>query len=100
MDAFTPHIDLSVITAIDFHVHVEVDGHGHAALPQDLVDAVSTYFSTDGPRPGALTLDLGHLVHIVMPRSEAYPLHAARTRLVQYSRSLNASAWCCTGSPI
>ena len=27
-----PAIDLSAVTAIDVHVHVESDGHGHCAL--------------------------------------------------------------------
>lgn len=44
-------IDLDAIEAIDMHVHIEVDGHGHSSLPDDLVEAASKYFSTDGPRP-------------------------------------------------
>ena len=38
-------------TAIDVHVHIEVDDHGHHSLPDDLVEAASRYFSADGPRP-------------------------------------------------
>ncbi|EEP70372.1 conserved hypothetical protein [Micromonospora sp. ATCC 39149] len=48
---YQPAIDLDAITAIDMHVHIEVDDHGHASLPEPLVAAVSTYFRTDGPRP-------------------------------------------------
>lgn len=51
MTRYEPAIDLDAITAIDVHVHVEVDGHGNTSLPRDLVDAASAYFSTDGPRP-------------------------------------------------
>lgn len=51
MTRYEPAIDLDAITAIDVHVHIEVDGHGHASLPPDLVEAASTYFSTEGPRP-------------------------------------------------
>lgn len=48
---YQPAIDLDSLTAIDSHVHIEVDGNGHASLPDALVDAASKYFSTDGPRP-------------------------------------------------
>ncbi|MDG4765828.1 amidohydrolase family protein [Solwaraspora sp. WMMD406] len=44
-------IDVDAITAIDVHVHIEVDDHGHASLPEPLVAAASKYFRTDGPRP-------------------------------------------------
>ncbi|WP_422752009.1 amidohydrolase family protein [Micromonospora sp. WMMD708] len=48
---YQPAIDLDAVTAIDMHVHIEVDDHGHASLPEPLVAAVSKYFRTDGPRP-------------------------------------------------
>ncbi|HWM16421.1 MAG TPA: amidohydrolase family protein, partial [Microbacterium sp.] len=48
---YEPAIDLDAITAIDVHVHVEIDAHGRTSLPADLVEAASKYFSTDGPRP-------------------------------------------------
>ncbi|MCW3492536.1 amidohydrolase family protein [Microbacterium sp. SSM24] len=51
MTRYEPAIDVDALTAIDVHVHIEVDGHGHHSLPGDLVDAASTYFSADGPRP-------------------------------------------------
>jgi predicted TIM-barrel fold metal-dependent hydrolase len=47
-------LDSSTLEAIDTHVHVEVDDHGHHALTDDLIAAASKYFKTDGPRP---TLD-------------------------------------------
>lgn len=51
MTRYEPAIDVDAITAIDMHVHVEVDAHGHSSLPDDLAEAASRYFSTDGPRP-------------------------------------------------
>ncbi|MFG1677534.1 amidohydrolase family protein [Micromonospora sp. NPDC049282] len=48
---YRPAIDLDSVTAIDMHVHIEVDDHGHAALPEPLVAAASRYFRTDAPRP-------------------------------------------------
>lgn len=51
MTRYEPAIDLSSIRAIDAHVHVEVDDHGHSSLPPDLADAASAYFSADLERP-------------------------------------------------
>ncbi|RZT79303.1 hypothetical protein EV382_2501 [Micromonospora violae] len=48
---YQPAIDLDDLTAIDMHVHIEVDEHGHTSLPEPLVAAASAYFRTDGPRP-------------------------------------------------
>ncbi|RKT35541.1 hypothetical protein DEU34_0044 [Microbacterium sp. AG1240] len=51
MTRYEPAIDLASIRAIDVHVHVEVDDHGHSSLPPDLADAASKYFSADLERP-------------------------------------------------
>lgn len=51
MDRYEPAIDLDRVEAIDVHVHIEVDAHGHSSLPADLTEAASKYFSADGPRP-------------------------------------------------
>ncbi|MGN8553219.1 UNVERIFIED_CONTAM: amidohydrolase family protein [Microbacterium sp. SLM126] len=51
MTRYEPAIDVDALTAIDVHVHIEVDDHGHHSLPADLVEAASKYFSADGPRP-------------------------------------------------
>ncbi|WP_238439537.1 amidohydrolase family protein [Microbacterium sp. JZ31] len=51
MTRYEPAIDLAQIEAIDTHVHIEVDAHGHSSLPADLQEAASRYFRTDGPRP-------------------------------------------------
>ncbi|MET8258020.1 amidohydrolase family protein [Micromonospora sp. NPDC005205] len=48
---YQPAIDLDTVTAIDMHVHIEVDDHCHTSLPEPLVAAASAYFKTDGPRP-------------------------------------------------
>lgn len=37
-------MDLSALTAIDVHTHVEQDGHGCFALDQELLDASAKYF--------------------------------------------------------
>jgi len=51
MTRYEPAIDLDAVEAIDMHVHIEIDAHGHSSLPDDLVEAASRYFSADGPRP-------------------------------------------------
>ncbi|GAA1701589.1 4-hydroxyphenyl-beta-ketoacyl-CoA hydrolase [Microbacterium sediminicola] len=51
MTRYESAIDLDAITAIDVHVHIEIDHHGHASLPPDLVEAASKYFTTDLERP-------------------------------------------------
>lgn len=51
MPRYEPAIDVDALTAIDVHVHVEIDGHGASSLPAPLVAAASKYFSADGPRP-------------------------------------------------
>lgn len=37
-------VDASSLAALDMHVHLEVDAHGHKAMPQDLFDASAAYF--------------------------------------------------------
>ena len=39
MTRYEPAIDVDALEAIDVHVHIEVDGHGHSSLPPDLVEA-------------------------------------------------------------
>ena len=50
MTRYEAAIDLDAISAIDMHVHIEIDGHGHSSLPADLAEAASTYFAADGDR--------------------------------------------------
>jgi predicted TIM-barrel fold metal-dependent hydrolase len=51
MTRYEPAIDVDALVAIDTHVHVEIDDHGHSSLPADLQEAASKYFKADGPRP-------------------------------------------------
>ncbi|MBZ4488354.1 amidohydrolase family protein [Microbacterium sp. cx-55] len=51
MTRYEPAIDVAAVRAIDVHVHIEVDAHGHSSLPDDLADAASAYFSADVGRP-------------------------------------------------
>lgn len=51
MTRYESAIDVDALTAIDVHVHIEVDAQGHSSLPGDLVEAAAKYFSTDGPHP-------------------------------------------------
>lgn len=37
-------LDLDALVAIDTHVHIEIDDHGHTALPQSFLDASAQYF--------------------------------------------------------
>lgn len=51
---YQPNIDDESIVALDMHVHIETDGHGHDSLPQHLIDAANRYFNVETLRP---TLD-------------------------------------------
>lgn len=44
MSGYRAAIRLDEIVAIDTHVHVEADAHGHLALDQELLDASAAYF--------------------------------------------------------
>ena len=44
-------IDLEAITAIDMHVHLEVDECGHKAMPEDLFEASAAYFKSSERTP-------------------------------------------------
>jgi uncharacterized protein len=44
-------LDVDSLTAIDMHVHIEIDGHGHVSLPQELMDASSKYFKAEERTP-------------------------------------------------
>jgi uncharacterized protein len=47
-------IDPAAVTAIDTHVHVEKDHHGHLSLPGEVLDAAAKYFKAPTDR---LTID-------------------------------------------
>jgi predicted TIM-barrel fold metal-dependent hydrolase len=42
------------LAAIDVHVHIEVDGHGHYSLDRELMDASAKYFRADHDRTPTL----------------------------------------------
>jgi predicted TIM-barrel fold metal-dependent hydrolase len=44
-------LDLAALKAIDVHVHVETDAHGHLSLPDAYVEASSKYFGADHRAP-------------------------------------------------
>jgi hypothetical protein len=44
-------IDLEKVVAIDVHVHVEQDLHGHKSMDDELLDAASKYFKGDPYHP-------------------------------------------------
>jgi predicted TIM-barrel fold metal-dependent hydrolase len=44
MTRYQPRIDLDAITALDVHVHVEADDHGHLSLDSELMAASAAYF--------------------------------------------------------
>ncbi len=43
-------IDLAAVDAIDTHVHVESDGHGHSSLDEELLAASAKYFKSGADR--------------------------------------------------
>jgi uncharacterized protein len=47
---YEPAVDLDAVSAIDVHVHVESDGHGHLALDRELMDASAAYFKSSESR--------------------------------------------------
>lgn len=51
MTRYEPALDLDSLIAIDTHVHIEGDEHGHNSLPNDLAAAVGAYFGNGGLRP-------------------------------------------------
>jgi predicted TIM-barrel fold metal-dependent hydrolase len=60
-------INLSTIKAIDTHVHVESDGHGHCSLDDELMDASAKYFKAGDNR----TPSLGEIAEYYRSRSLA-----------------------------
>lgn len=51
---YEPDIDVAALTAVDTHVHVEKDSHGHLSLPGEVLDAAVRYFKAPTDR---LTID-------------------------------------------
>jgi predicted TIM-barrel fold metal-dependent hydrolase len=57
---YEPAIDLVSITAIDTHVHIEIDDDGHIGLPQHLMDASAGHFHSDERTPPIDTIAEGY----------------------------------------
>jgi hypothetical protein len=54
---YEPRIDTSAVLAIDMHVHVERDDHGHLSLDDELMAASAAYFrSSDNRTPSVADL--------------------------------------------
>lgn len=51
MTRYEPALDLDSLVAIDVHVHIEMDAHGHNSLPDDLAAAAAAYFKNGGLQP-------------------------------------------------
>jgi uncharacterized protein len=49
-----PNLQIEPLTAIDVHVHIESDGHGHFSLDRQLMDASAAYFKSGGDRTPTL----------------------------------------------
>jgi predicted TIM-barrel fold metal-dependent hydrolase len=47
----SPLLDIDELTAIDVHVHVEIDDHGHLSLSDMLMDASADYFKAGERTP-------------------------------------------------
>jgi predicted TIM-barrel fold metal-dependent hydrolase len=47
-------IDIASVRAIDVHVHIEADGHGHFSLDDELLDASAAYFKAGQNRTPTL----------------------------------------------
>lgn len=57
MARYEPCIDLNAVSAIDMHVHVEQDRHGHVTLDEDLLEASKVYFKNhENPLPTVASL--------------------------------------------
>jgi hypothetical protein len=47
-------MQIDSLTAIDVHVHIETDGHGHFSMDDELMDASAKYFKSGGERAPVL----------------------------------------------
>ncbi|GHF19279.1 amidohydrolase family protein [Pseudolysinimonas yzui] len=47
-ERYEPRLDIESLDALDVHVHIEIDDHGHLSLPDALAEAAAKYFKSDG----------------------------------------------------
>jgi hypothetical protein len=57
---YEPAIDLAAVSAIDMHVHVEIDGAGRLALPPALMEASAAHFRSADRTPTLDTIAEGY----------------------------------------
>ncbi len=60
MSSAHPGLDLATLTAIDVHVHVEADAHGHHSLDEELLEASAAYFKSTEHRNPTVSHIAGH----------------------------------------
>jgi predicted TIM-barrel fold metal-dependent hydrolase len=48
---YEPALDVDALAAIDMHVHIEIDDHGHLALPPVLMEASAAHFRSEDRTP-------------------------------------------------
>ena len=58
MTRYEPAIDVASITAIDVHVHIEMDAHGHNSLPDDLAAAAAQVGRSGSPEQVQAAIDV------------------------------------------
>lgn len=57
---YEPALDLDALVAIDVHVHIEIDDHGHLALPPVLMDASAAHFRSGERTPSLDSIAEGY----------------------------------------
>ncbi len=57
---YEPALDLDALVAIDVHVHIEIDDHGHLALPSVLMDASAAHFRSGERTPSLDSIAEGY----------------------------------------
>ena len=84
-----PWVLTDSLTAIDVHVHIEADGHGHYSLDDELMAASAKYFRADHDRTPTLPQiadEAAAYTDVVIPFGSVDPLRGAAA--VAQARSL------------
>lgn len=56
MTRYEFNVDLDAVSALDVHVHVEADSHGHDSLPAKFTEASAKYFGSEERSPSLDTI--------------------------------------------
>src|ERR1700735_1794258 len=64
------------LTAVDVHVHIESDGHGHFSLDDELMDASAKYFRADHDRTPSLE-QIADLYRSLNMAARVFTVHAS-----------------------